>query len=361
MSPQARSFEKTLAEGARTVPVEGFSFSLIESSVRSNSFPLDGVQTVLSYRFEGLPEENIFRIPFLYRLEHQGSDLSVAQSVLAEGNLPVWAVRPVTVTSTARLLILSAEGAADPADIVSVAEQARAEVEEALPFDLDPKFLVVLAENEAEYRRYLPPAGPVAGPRVAQANTSFRSTPRDFRVEARHIIVNLEGLARDRTGLQTFKHELSHLALAGLTTPAMPAWVAESAAMYLAGQKTNWTQRVATGNFDGLSFADLSRNRSLGDQDPSGETAALQYSYAAGAAGYLVETFGANRYWDFYRSYVEVPAEELYRSLPSGAGAGEEGLADLGAATTEQNLKEHFDLTTAELDVAVRNWLANEA
>lgn len=59
---------------------------------------------------------------------------------------------------------------------MSVAEQARAEVQEALPFELDPKSLVVLAQNEVEYYRYLPPAGPVAGPRVAQANTSFQAT-----------------------------------------------------------------------------------------------------------------------------------------------------------------------------------------
>ncbi|HEX2150279.1 MAG TPA: hypothetical protein VHI31_08935 [Actinomycetota bacterium] len=361
ISSEARSFEETLEAGARTVPAGDFSFSLVESSVRSNSFPVDGVQVVLSYRYDGLPEDNVFRIPLVYRIDRQGSDLSITDSALGAGTLPIWAVRPVSVTSSDHLLVLSAEGTGAPADIMRVAEQARSEVQEALPFDVDPRFLVVLAQNEAEYHRYLPPAGPVAGPRVAQANTSYQATPQDFRVEGRHIIVNLESLARDRTTLQTFKHELAHLALARFTTPATPAWVAESAAMHLAGQKTNWTQRVATGNFEDLSFAELSRTRSLGEQDPSGQSAALQYSYAAGAAGYLVETFGAGRYWDFYRSYAEVPAQVLYRSLPSDPNAGEEQLADLAGRTTDQALRDHFDLTTAELDIAVRGWLANNA
>jgi hypothetical protein len=359
MSPEARSFEETLAKGAQAVPVEGFSFSLNPSSVRSDSFPLTGVQVELSYRYDGLPEDNVFRIPLSYRLERSGSELTITNSALGAGTLPVWAVHPVTVTGTDHLLVLSAEGDAGAGDIMSVAEQARAEVEQALPFEMDSRFLVVLAPTEAEYHRYLPPSGPVAGPRVAQANTSFQSTPREFRVEGRHMVVNLEGLARERTGLQTFKHELAHLALARFTTPAMPAWVAESAAMYLAGQKTNWTQRVATGNFEDLSFAELSRSRSLGDQDPSGQTAARQYSYAAGAAGYLIETFGADRFWEFYRSYADVPAEQLYRSLPSAADAGEERLADLAAATTEQALRDHFELTPAGLDAAVRQWLAD--
>ena len=48
------------------------------------------------------------------------------------------------------------------------------------PFELDPKFLVVLAQDEAEYHRYLPPAGPVAG-NVSVQVSGFRLQQEKLR------------------------------------------------------------------------------------------------------------------------------------------------------------------------------------
>lgn len=195
-----------------------------------------------------------------------------------------------------------------------------------------------------------------AGPRVAQANTSFKATPQNISIEGRYMVVNLEALEQEQTALQTFKHELAHLALAKMTSPITPGWVSESAAMYLAGQRTNWTQRVARGNFDSVSFAELSRTRHLGEQDPTGQVAAVQYSYAAAAAGYLVETLGLDKYWAFYGSYASVPASAVYRSLPATGSADGPQLADLTSTTTSDQLKDVYGLTFAQLDTAVRKW-----
>lgn len=358
LSPEARDLESRLAEGSTAVPIEGFSFSLQLSSLQSSQLPVSGVQVTLDYRYAGLPADNVFRVPLIYSIQRRGSELVITESAPGSGGLPIWASRPVTVASSRHFVALSSAGTRDSAGILDVAERARVEVEQAVPFPLDEKFLVVLAQSDTEYQQYLPTGGLGAGPRVAQASTSFQATPDGIRVEGRYMVVNLAGLARERTGLQTFKHELGHLALAKVTMPITPGWVAESAAMYLAGQKTNWTQRVATGNFEDLSFAELSRTRSLGEQDPTGQTAAVQYSYAAGAAGYLTETFGADKYWAFYRSYAEVPPGQLYRSLPSGGSVEEtDSLADLASSTTRAGLQQFFGLTEAELDEEVRDWM----
>ena len=357
LAPAAREVETPLAEGAAAVPAGEFSFLISERAIPSGLLPATGIPVSLNYRYEGLPADNVFSVPLVYRVDRTGSELVVTDSQPGAGPVPMWATGPVQATFSEHFLALSRPDLDDVQDILSTAEQARRELEQALPFELDSRFLVVLAADELEYVRFVPPGGMVAGPRVAQANISFRATPEQFHVEGRHILVNLETLARERTGLQTFIHELAHLALAEVTRPITPGWVAESAAMWLAGQKTNWTERVATGNFEDLSFAELSRTRQLGEDDPSGQAAALQYSYAAGAAGYLIETFGADDYWAFYRSYADVPPQVLYQSLPAGGDTGGDALGDLAARVTGEQLREIFGLTEAELDVEVRNWI----
>lgn len=356
VDPGAREFEQRLAEGAAAVPVGGFAFRISPDSLGPGGFPLDGVRAALDYHYEGLPEDNRFTISMLYRIELAGSEPVITRAEPA-GGVPVWAMGPVAVEQSEHFVVLAPAGTEVPDDILQVAERARAEVAAAVPFEVDDRFLVVLAAGDADYLRLLGGASPLAGPRVAQAQTSFEATPEALRIEARHVLVNLQSLARERTGPATFKHELGHLALARVTTPITPGWVAESAAMYLAGQRTNWTQRVATGGFEHLSFAELSRTRELGETDPTGREAALQYSYAAGAAGYLVERFGAGRFWEFYRSYAEVPAADLYRALADRT-PGNRAPGDLAAATTSRSLQEIFGMTEAELDTAVRDWIA---
>ncbi|HEX2178481.1 MAG TPA: hypothetical protein VHL54_03030, partial [Actinomycetota bacterium] len=76
----------------------------------------------------------------------------------------------------------------------------------------------------------------------------------------------------------------------------------------------------------------------------------------------LVDTFGAERYWEFYRTYAEVPAAELYERLPVNTTGpeGDEAIEELAVSTTGASLQRLFDLDQGTLDRAVREWMAAE-
>lgn len=98
--------------------------------------------------------------------------------------------------------------------------------------------------------------------------------------------------------------------------------------MYLSGERRTeeWTHGMSTGIFGRLSFVALSSLRSL-----DGEA----YPYANAAVLYLVETFGADRFFEFYRSY-------------KGQG---------GADATRSLLLRIYGFDAAALDLRTRDWI----
>lgn len=363
LSAAARETEKPLADGAARTPLEAKDLKLIRSSVTAAGSQLKDVRVDFTYRYQGLPADNEFRVPLRYEIKIIGETVQITSSRLDDGaKMPVWATSNTQTIRSEHFVAIFRPGKIASERALRVAEKARAQLIERLTFPLEPAYLVVLARNRAEYEQMTSQSSPASA--IAQAETSFEVSRTRIRVRSRQIVVNLEKVFQEESSEEVFRHELGHLALAQDTRPFTPAWVSESAAMYLAETRPSdlWRAGTRNGRFAAMSFASLNRAATLGQHDTTGVTASYEYAYAAAAAWYLVEAHGADKYWQFYRSYAAVPASRLYESLPAGriATEGEEKVLSLAEEATREGLRSTFDLDEAQLDSKVREWIRKQ-
>lgn len=362
LSQPARAFEQPLASGAASVPLSSIELKL----ANPGAFDPDdtgSVRVSFLYRYQPLPQDNVFRFPLIYSLKKIGTAWMVESSRGEDEALaPPWMEAQVQTASSEHFLAIFRPGLKDPGRALALAEQARGQLAPKLTLPLEAAHLILLAKDRAEYEQMAARRSPVSA--VAQAETSYEVTPQEIKVQSRQMVVNLQKLFDDGSEVETFQHELGHLALASDTRPFTPAWVSESAAMYLADTKplALWKSGTRRGTFDGLSFEQMSTATQLGQHDPTGEAASYEYAYSAAAAYSLVETFGPAKYWEFYRSYANVPASRFYEGLPSDriADEDEESVTKLATETTKEALSKVFGLTEGDLDLRVRAWIRRQ-
>jgi hypothetical protein len=362
LSEPARSVERPFAESALIAPIRSVDLILSNSAKASGTRTFRDARVDLVYLYEALPDDNTFRIPFLYDLRQARVDWRVQTSTLLEGTRPpAWVSGPIETAESEHFLALFRPGLTDPASTLQLAETARARLDEKVTFPLEGRHLILLAADRAQYEQMSGRQVPASA--IAQAEATFEIASRGIRSEGRQILVNLGEFRGNSSAVETFQHELAHLALYPQTSPFTPSWVGEAAAMFLADTRPMQTWRVGLrqGRFDQMSFAELAGQPILGAHDPTGVAASFEYGYAAAAAHYLIDTFSAETFWNFYASYVEVPAPRVFDSV-SGKSPSEqeEVLAGLASETTAVNLQEHFSLTESELDVRVREWIQAE-
>lgn len=361
LTPDGETLERPLAEGAALAPLAQMRLELEEPSlvVGPGSTSLANVRVTFTFRYEGLPPDNIFTLPLRYDFANSKT-LRITGSRLEDGaNLPIWATGPIETLRSPNFLALHRPGLRHAAQTLEQAEKARSQLEGKITFPLESGYLLLMARDRAEYESLSNREAPISA--IAQAETSFEVKPDSVRVLSRQIVVNLQKLFEEGEADETFRHELGHLALATLTRPFTPAWVSESAAMYMAGTRPRrvWKEGLRTGRFDKMTFGALTTKAALGGGDPTGEAATYEYAYSAAAAWYLVETFGAEKYFEFYKSYTDYPARDLYERLPGDriATDSEEVFATIAAERTPVALRAIFGLSDADLDQKVRTWI----
>lgn len=343
------------------VPLTGLDLRLDRGALQAQGESLSGVRVDLVYRYEGLPDDNSFRITLNYDFAEVDGGWSVRAAGLKPGSsLPVWASGPIQTKQSEHFLALYRPELTDSDRILREAEEARSQLDGKITFPLEDKYVILVARDDEEYQMMSSAVlGPVSA--IAQVETSYEVTPNTIRVLSRQMVINSKKLHEDGAALETLRHELGHLAVAQYTRPFTPAWVSESAAMYLAGTRPEsiWRSGLARNRFDSINIERLTRASNLGEHDSSREGASLEYAYSAAAAWYLVETFGAEKYWEFYRSYADVPAKDLYERLPENAGApgGEQAIEGLAVTTTGGSLHQLFALDQGTLDQAIRSWM----
>jgi hypothetical protein len=361
-SPQAQEFERPIAIGVVAVPLTGIRMHVDQAALQDRGVPQTGIDVEFVYRYEGLPEDNTFRILLNYDFAETDGRWMVAAASLRPGTaLPVWASGPIQSQRSEHFLALYRPELPDPGRVLREAEEARAQLDGKITFPLEDHYVILVARNDSEYQMMSSATlGPVSA--IAQVETSYEVTPETIRVLSRQMVINSQKLHADGQALETLRHELGHLAVAQYTRPFTPAWVSESAAMYLAGTRpvAIWRNGLQRNRFDQITIERLTRASNLGEHDPSREGASLEYAYSAAAAWYLVETYGAERYWEFYRTYADVAAGVLYERLPENSVGpeGDQAIEELAVSTTGESLQRLFELDQGTLDSAVREWMA---
>lgn len=345
VAPGARAVEEPIARGGASVPLSyaNATFNLGRSSRQPDARFTNLVVEVV-FRYEGLPEDNLFRFELSYDIERRGPGWLITRAAhTGEIPPPVWATGPVQVARSAHFLALFRPGLTTATAALDRAEQARARLAPRLAsVQSDPTDLVVLARDRVEYEQML--GGPRSEESVGVASVTLLplSLP-----ENRQIFVNLERLLGSRRGragghgggldtVEVFQHELAHLALARLADPSIPGWVGEGAAMYLAGERRidEWTDGLERGAFDKLSFVELGSEDALSDS--------TQYAYANAGVSYLIEAFGPARFWDFYSGFRPLAASADFEDDPGGT-----------------LLREQYGIDARQLDTRAREWMAS--
>lgn len=346
LSPAARAVEVPIAKGAASVPLASIDLVLADAVLVDEERPrLDDVQVDLLYRYEGLAEDNLFRLSMEYDLERRNGSWEVLASRPIPEDLPVWATGPVEAARAPHTLALFRPGLANVSELLNLAEQARAQLLPSLTLEADPANLVVLARDEAEYQEMSGLAAPESSLAVAQIR--YRGTAgRPVRPEGRQMVVNLapiferpaEGVPFEGQAevlpVEVFQHELGHLALGPFTRAQTPSWLVEGAAMFLSGERRvdAWRTISQEDLFEELEAAKLGR--------PGGLDVGLQYAHANATALYLVEAFGPEKFWELYRSFAE------------GGGSAEGDSTDPSPA-----LRRIYQFDEQELDRRVGEWI----
>jgi hypothetical protein len=357
LDPAARPFERVLAESSFSVPLTGHTLELRRSSITAGD-PMTAARVQFQFGYDGLPKDNRFSVDLVYGLSQRGKDLKITSARFQDGQpMPLWASGPVNMLRSDHFLALSRPGLPRAEHAVALAEAARTQVQTRLDLRVEDAHLLVLAKDEAEYREVAKHARPES---AAVALASFVVSPDSISVSGKQIVVNLERLFKEGVGLETLEHEIGHLALLMDTRPFTPAWVAEGAAMYLAGKRPDGIWKEAAESFADVRLADLTEGADLGEHAATGS---FKYAYAAASAWYLIETFGPSRFWRFYRSYAQVSPKDLYDRLPSnhdGASETNPAILALSTRTTESALRELFGFGQDELDIRVRSWITDQ-
>ena len=116
--------------------------------------------------------------------------------------------------------------------------------------------------------------------------------------------------------------------------------------MLLAGERRieGWRAGLRDGTFKGLSFVDLSHQDRL--------RSAGEYAYANAAVSYLVDTFGAAKFWELYRDFKE---------YDPGGEPEVHPLEQLLADATHRLLRRIYNIDERELDARTREYIQRSA
>ena len=139
-------------------------------------------------------------------------------------------------------------------------------------------------------------------------------------------------------------HELTHAALAGVTSGRTPAWLIEGIALYVSeDRRVSDASRYLAGEASGSARRALSLP-ALSEPDAiarlSGDRQAVAYAYASAASYYVVERWGRSRYLKLYRAFND-------EKLPGATGP----------ATTRRAVRRTLGVSLATLDRDLREYL----
>jgi hypothetical protein len=219
---------------------------------------------------------------------------------------------------------------------------------------LRQRYLVVVAADARQARRMTAGIRGVAT-LAAISDTAVREegpAERVARVASLRLLVLWPSFAvLEPEGRQrVIAHELTHAALAGITSGRTPSWLVEGIALYVSGDLRidSAAQLVAAQALGegasaraarrALTLTGLSRPDAIARLGGEGQTAA--YAYSSAAAFYIVDRYGRKRFFDLYDRFNE-------ESLAGKAGA----------ELTDRAVRRALGIGLVRLERDLRRWI----
>ena len=246
-----------------------------------------------------------------------------------------WEVGPVAERRSRHFVVIAPRGLDIGAGgLTSALEDGYARMGEVLRRPrLRRRYLVIVAGGATAARALTERISGVAG-LAAISDSAVRESGaarRVTEVSSQRLFVvwppfsTLDAAGRHRV----VTHELTHAALAGMTSGRTPAWLLEGIALYVSrDRRVGEAARLVTGGASGaarrsLTLTGLSRPDAIARLQGSRQEAA--YAYVSAAAFYIVARYGRKRYLELYDAFnaddlpgkagVEVTARAVRRTL----------------------------------------------
>jgi hypothetical protein len=265
-----------------------------------------------------------------------------------------WEVGPVAERRTRHFTILAPRGLdIDAAGLPTALEDGYARMGRVLRRPkLRPRYLVVVAQAASAARALTAHIRGVEG-LAAISDSEVREAGPARKVTAvpsqRLLVVWPPFSALGPEGRRrVVTHELTHAALAGVTSGRTPSWLLEGVALYVSeDRRVGEAAQFVTGAVSGsarraLTLTGLSTPDAIARLQGAAQQAA--YAYASAAAFYVVDRYGRKRYLQLYNAFND-------EKIPGTPGAG---VTDRAVRSTL-----HVPLTQLERDL--RRWILTRA
>ncbi len=277
-----------------------------------------------------------------------------------------WEVGPMAERRSPHFVVLAPRGLdTDAAGLTDALESGYTRMGEVLRRPrLRRRYLVIVAGGASAARTLTERISGVGG-LAAISDSEVRETGSAQRVtnvpSQRLFVVWPPFSALDADGRRrVVTHELTHAALAGVTSGRTPAWLLEGVALYvsedrrageaaehLAGATSGALPRPeasspASASRRALTLAGLSRPDAIARLD--GDAQAAAYAYASAAAFYIVDRYGRERYLALYDAFND-------EGLP-----GRAGVAVTGAA-----VRRTLGISVTRLERDLRRWIKTQS
>jgi hypothetical protein len=330
-----------------------------------NPSTVRGLVVQLRYTFTGTPTDNLFiqdfTVDFTRAPLSDGSPNWQISAIAPQNNTPFWWTGAVVTHESPHFLIFTRpDAAASIETLVDEVEAAYAMVQ-AEGLALEARYIAYFTGANEPFAAYTGATNPdilgVALSRYQIDANTIAVVSRAFYINGSNFIDEAQLEQRQ----STITHELVHLALAADARPYTPPWLSEGLAVYYAGQDTA-ADRSTSYNAERLSTMDLAMLTSLsslGVHEGAGEMTSYRYLYSGAVIEYLIERYGEAQVLAFYRSYTGVPVADVQDRLPLYFNPEEQDrvFQELSVDVTTRMVTAHFDLTLAQLDAAVKEWL----
>jgi hypothetical protein len=359
-APELQAVQGGVFDRLEALPVENIAWDAAAgppAALSPDGGVLNNYSVDVQYQVEGTDPSNVFVSTLAAQLAKSNGRWTITT---LEGEQPFWLYGPATAQRAGAFWIFSRPNMNIALSIIEQeAQQALDDVNRALPGRSQPTNVMFVTATDDEFEAL---TGRSGAQFVGVATARFDVRADDIVTTNQAFFLNGAAFgsstAQDRQ--RTITHELTHLVLADTTMPFTPAWLSEGAAMFVSSDLPTGTLQRAqqAGGFDTIGIASLSSQTSLGGAaGATVDQTSQEYAYSAFLAMYLIETYGADRFWALYDSFADVPVRDVRAALDAANGDFDAAMQQLAPRVAAEKVQAAYgaDLQTLERDY--ETWL----
>ena len=321
---------------------------------------LSQISTQMRFTLEGIPEDNVFVHDFVLDFARSNGAWQITNMSPGQ-NPPFWWNGDIVLTTTPHFLVFTRPTSLNEAAIIETEVETAYAALQAIGLPLESRYVAYFTAPEDDFVQLTGESNPNA---LGIALTRYQLEEERIDVIGRAFFINGSKFADERFAGErqsTITHELVHLALSHDARPFTPPWLSEGLAVYYSGQDTadERLRLYEEGQMNSVNLSQLTGLDSLGEHDFIGKTTGYRYIYSGATIRYLIETYGEEQLFAFYRTYANVPAADVKDRMPTFATSltRKAIFKNLGQELTVTNVQAILGITLEELDARVKAWL----